>query len=179
MRVLGAVLAGGRSSRFGSDKALAMLEGRPLIVHAIKALAAHADTVVSCGRPWPGLVSIRDNPAGGHGPLAGLNAALRHAAENGYDTVLCAPMDVHPLPDALRLLMAESPAVLRTQWAVGHWPATLSRALDYHLASGALSIRSWLQASDAQLIDDQHLGLRNINFAEDLLGRLIPPAEPL
>lgn len=174
MRILGAVLAGGRSSRFGSDKALAVLEGMPLIAHAIEALAAHADTVVSCGRDWPGLVSIPDNPAGGHGPLAGLNAALRHAAENGFDTVLCAPIDVHPLPDALRLLAGESPAVLRTQWAVGHWPAALGPALDRHLASGALSIRSWLQASDARLIDDAHLGLRNINFMEDLPVPLAP-----
>ncbi|MFS2111998.1 molybdenum cofactor guanylyltransferase [Sphingomonas sp. Sphisp140] len=174
MRILGAVLAGGRSSRFGSDKALAVLEGKPLIAHAIEALAAHADTVVSCGRDWPGLVSIPDNPAGGHGPLAGLNAALRHAAENGFDTVLCAPIDVHPLPDALRLLAGESPAVLRTQWAVGHWPAALGPALDRHLASGALSIRSWLQASEARLIDDAHLGLRNINFVKDLPVPLAP-----
>lgn len=174
MRILGAVLAGGRSSRFGSDKALAVLKGRPLIAHAIEALAAHADTVVCCGRDWPGLVSIPDNPAGGHGPLAGLNAALRHAAENGFDTVLCAPIDVHPLPDALRLLMGESPAVLRTQWAAGHWPAALGPALDRHLASGALSIRSWLQASEAQPVDDAHLGLRNINFVEDLPVPLAP-----
>lgn len=179
MRILGAVLAGGRSRRFGSDKALAMLEGRPLIAHAIDALAAHADKVVSCGRPWPGLVSIPDNPAGGHGPLAGLNAALRYAIENRFDSVLCAPIDVHPLPDALKLLVSNNPSVLRKQWAVGHWPTALGPALDRHLASGALSIRSWLQASDAQLIDDHHLGLRNINFAEDLPGRLILPAEPL
>jgi len=178
MRVLGAVLAGGRSSRFGSDKALAMLEGRPLIVHAIEALAAHADTVVSCGREWPGLVSIDDSPSG-HGPLAGLNAALRYAIEYRFDSVLCVPIDVHPLPDALKLLVSNNPTVLRTQWAIGHWPVALSPALGRHLASGTLSIRSWLQASEARLIDDAHLGLRNINFAEDLPGPLIPPAEPL
>lgn len=168
MRVLGAVLAGGKSRRFGSDKALALLDRRPLIEHVIGALAAHAEAVVVSGRDWPGLVSIADRPAGGCGPLAGLNAALRFARERGYDAVLCAPLDVHPLPEALRLLRGSFCAVLQTQWAVGRWPVALGPALDQHLASGARSIRSWLEASEALQIDDRHLGLRNLNHAEDL-----------
>src|SRR3546814_3555756 len=41
VKTLGAVLAGGRSSRFGSDKALAMLGGRTLLDHAQAALRPH------------------------------------------------------------------------------------------------------------------------------------------
>ena len=33
MRILGAVLAGGASARFGSDKAMAQFAGKPLIEH--------------------------------------------------------------------------------------------------------------------------------------------------
>src|SRR3546814_7027451 len=62
MRLLGAVLAGGRSSRFGSDKALAMLDGRTLLDHAAAALGAHVETVVICGRHVPGMTGLADRP---------------------------------------------------------------------------------------------------------------------
>lgn len=168
MRLLGAVLAGGRASRFGSDKALAMLAGKPLIAHAIDALGAHAETVLVCGRETPGHPSIEDRPAGGHGPLAGLNAALRHAQRRGFDAVLCAPLDVHPLAPALALLAGAECAVLRSQWCVGVWPAALGPALDRHLASGARSVRSWIEAAGPARVEDAHLRLRNINYASDL-----------
>lgn len=174
MRVLGAVLAGGKSSRFGSDKALALLDGRMLIEHAIEALGEHAETVIVCGRSWPGLAAIDDQPLGGLGPLAGLNAALRFARGHGFDAVLCAPVDVHPLGEALGLLDGSFCAVLRTQWAVGRWPVALGPALDRHLAGGARSIRSWLEASHARYVDDTHLALRNINMADDLAGASDP-----
>jgi len=40
------ILAGGRSSRFGSDKALAVLQGRPLIAHVVRTASQVADEVV-------------------------------------------------------------------------------------------------------------------------------------
>jgi molybdopterin-guanine dinucleotide biosynthesis protein A len=72
--ILGAVLAGGRSSRFGSDKAMAMLDGRPLIDHAIAA-GPHCAAVVVCGRDHPGHVCLADRPAPDMGPLGAINAA--------------------------------------------------------------------------------------------------------
>jgi molybdopterin-guanine dinucleotide biosynthesis protein A len=168
MRILGAVLAGGRSIRFGTDKALAMLDGRTLIAHAVTALGQEADSVILCGRCLPKLPWVEDRPAGGLGPLAGLNAALHFASRNGFDAILCAPIDVHPLPAALRLLAGAHCAVLRNQWSIGLWPTTLAPQLDRHLAGGHRSIRSWLEATGAAMVDDEHLGLRNINFASDL-----------
>src|SRR3546814_5673419 len=58
VKTLGAVLAGGRSSRFGSDKALAMLGGRTLLDHAQAALRPHCDALIVVGRgeglaDWP------------------------------------------------------------------------------------------------------------------------------
>jgi molybdenum cofactor guanylyltransferase len=172
MRVLGAVLAGGLSSRFGSDKALAMLDGRTLLSHAVTALQAHAELVLLCGRRLPDLPWLEDRPAGAEGPLAGLNAALHLAHRSGFDAVLCAPIDVHPLAEALPLLAGVHCAVLRTQWSVGIWPAALAPALDRHLASGARSIRSWLDIAGAAMVEDADVGLRNINYAGDLdMGR--------
>lgn len=43
------VVAGGSSTRFGADKLLADVEGRPLILHSIEAVAPHVDVcVVAC-----------------------------------------------------------------------------------------------------------------------------------
>ena len=50
MRVLGVVLAGGQSRRFGSDKALAEIAGRTLLDRAVATLARQVDTVVVAGR---------------------------------------------------------------------------------------------------------------------------------
>ena len=55
MRVLGAIIAGGQSRRFGSDKALAVIDGRPMIAHVTEALRPQVEMVAICGRDWPGL----------------------------------------------------------------------------------------------------------------------------
>jgi molybdopterin-guanine dinucleotide biosynthesis protein A len=49
--VTGIVLAGGRSARFGSDKLVQELEGRPLLHHAIDALLAVCTEVVVVAAP--------------------------------------------------------------------------------------------------------------------------------
>ena len=168
-RVLGAFLAGGASSRFGSDKALAMIGERPLIEHTADALAAQVDALVICGRPWGDWTWISDRPTAGLGPLGGLNAALHHAHENGFDAVLCAPVDVFPLPtDLLARLAGDQARTLLRQYAVGFWPARLAPMLDQQLASGVRSIHAWIAATGALAHDDEALGLRNINLREHL-----------
>lgn len=52
MRLLGAILAGGRSRRFGTDKAVAQWNGAPLLAHCVAALSPQVDHVVLCGREW-------------------------------------------------------------------------------------------------------------------------------
>ncbi|MBC7987697.1 MAG: molybdenum cofactor guanylyltransferase [Sphingomonadaceae bacterium] len=150
MRILGAILAGGRATRFGSDKALAMLEGRPLIAHVADALAAQADAVVVCGREWGALPSLPDRPAPGMGPLGGLCAALRHAAGEGYDAVLSAGCDTLPIPKDLIDRLIPAPACIASQPTIGLWPASLAPLLDEHLATTTdLSLRGWARLCGA------------------------------
>jgi molybdopterin-guanine dinucleotide biosynthesis protein A len=84
--IVAIVLAGGASSRFGSDKLTAELEGRPLLHHAVEAVAAVAGSIVvviapeAPAPPIPAalassVVVARDATAHG-GPLAGLAAGL-------------------------------------------------------------------------------------------------------
>jgi molybdenum cofactor guanylyltransferase len=82
------VLAGGRSSRFGSDKLRADLDGKVLIRHAIDALAplsAEILIVLAPGVPAPvqethGVVLVRDRRPF-EGPLAGLVGGLEAAGQ--------------------------------------------------------------------------------------------------
>ncbi len=166
MRVLGAVLAGGRSLRFGSDKALAMLRGKPLIDNVIDALAPQVDAVVICGRDHGGLLALADRPGPGQGPLAGLSAALHHAAAAGFDRVLSVGCDMPDLPADLVARLGGAPAVADGQWLVGLWPATLATRLDAHLAAGNRSLRGWADAVGAARIALPPLA--NINRIEDL-----------
>jgi molybdopterin-guanine dinucleotide biosynthesis protein A len=75
------VLAGGRSSRFGSDKLATTVRGRPMLHHAVDALAVVcADVVVvlaPTGTPDlpPGVRTVRDRDAY-EGPLAATTTGL-------------------------------------------------------------------------------------------------------
>ena len=178
MRLLGAVLAGGRSSRFGSDKALALLAGRPLLDHAVASISPHVETVVICGRTVEGAVGLADRPAPDMGPLGGLNAALHHAEQMGFDAVLTTGCDMPVYPEELpALLVGDGPAILKGQQLAGFWPASLASELDTHLAEdNNRSIFGWLERIGARLVERPDLLLPNINRPEDLerLDNLCP-----
>jgi len=74
------ILAGGRSSRFGSDKARAVLKGEPLITRLarqIEPAALHITVVAEAADTYAdlGLRTIADRRPG-LGPLAGIEAAM-------------------------------------------------------------------------------------------------------
>lgn len=153
MTVLGAVLAGGRSSRFGSDKAEARWRDRPLIAHVLAALRPRVDAVVVCGRAFAGETALADRPEPGLGPLGGLAAALAFAAEHGIARVLSVPCDVPDLSDALlaALLDRAAPRYLADLPVIGCWPSRLAPALEHHLAAGGTrSVRGWAEAVGAR-----------------------------
>jgi len=173
--VLGAILAGGQSRRFGSDKSLAALHGQPLIAHCIRALSLEARHVVICGRPWPGHHHLPDWMPGA-GPLAGLSAALAYARANGQTHVLSVACDMPVLPAGLAEALSPAPAVALGQPTLGLWPSSLSSVLRAHLAAGHRSVLSWVEATGARQVD---LGnLPNINTEADLAALNALPAGP-
>ncbi len=157
-RLLGAVLAGGRSVRFGSDKSAALLQGRSLLDHACTALAAQCYDIVVCAgenrTPDTAARVLSDQPEPGLGPLGGLCAALLHARSNGFDAVLSVPVDAHPVPDNLAdLLAGDGAAVAASHWLFGLWPSNLAQPLAAHLRSGKRSVLSFVEACGARQVD--------------------------
>lgn len=90
--VLGAVLCGGRSARFGSDKALALADGVPVGRRVVEALRdAGVDPVFAVGGtagPAIGVPTVPDLRPG-DGPLGGLATALLWAKTGPVVVVPC------------------------------------------------------------------------------------------
>ncbi|MBA4356013.1 MAG: molybdenum cofactor guanylyltransferase, partial [Novosphingobium sp.] len=107
--ILGAVLAGGQSTRFGSDKALAELGGRTLLARAVEALEGMCDAVVVIGRETAPAPTLPDWPRAGMGPLGGIAAALHHARDAGYEAVLTCSVDGMGLGDDLLAQLGAAP----------------------------------------------------------------------
>lgn len=166
-RILGAVLAGGASRRFGSDKALAPLGGAPMLDHVVKTLAPQVAELVICGRSWDNLRALPDATPGRIGPLAGLEAALRYAVGRGFDAVLTTPVDVVPLPrDLPARLSGPCPTVFEDQWLIGYWPTTLHAPLTRFLAAGNRRWQAWMREAGAVRIAEPH-PLHNLNTREE------------
>ncbi len=114
------VLAGGRSSRFGSDKLAADLDGEPLLVRAVRAVAEVCLEVLVVSPPGglsaelPALegVSLLRDVSPFEGPLVALAMAAPAAS---HDRLLLVGGDMPELqPPLLRRLLA---------WPDGRWKA--------------------------------------------------------
>lgn len=166
--ILGAVLAGGKSSRFGSDKALAELDGRTLISRAVDALSGFCEDVVVVGREEAPAPTIPDWPRADMGPLGGIAAALRHAEAGQYDSVLTCGVDSVDLPDNLLSDLSPAPAYLETQPVIGHWKSNNASVVSAILQSeGRHSMLAFAKAVRARPVqcDDAPA---NINTPADL-----------
>ncbi len=110
-RFFGAILAGGASRRFGAPKALARVGGRRIVERVrdslaeagaeVAAIANDAALFADLGVEW------RADEVAGVGPLAGIVAAVRWAAERGYAGALCVACDMPFVPAALLRRIAE------------------------------------------------------------------------
>jgi molybdopterin-guanine dinucleotide biosynthesis protein A len=121
MKILGAVLAGGRSTRFGSDKALASVQGVTLIDQVLRSLQPQCEEVAVVGRVHDQVLSLADQPRGGMGPLGGLAGALRFAAEHGFTHVLSSAVDIPGLPPDLVQQLSPAPSFVVEHPVVGLW----------------------------------------------------------
>ncbi|MGD2043988.1 MAG: 2-C-methyl-D-erythritol 4-phosphate cytidylyltransferase [Acidimicrobiia bacterium] len=92
------IVGGGSSTRFGSDKLLAEVAGRPLIAHTIDAVADHVDSCVVVCRPeiLDEVVAIRE------GIIAAPGGATRTLSEMAGLAALGGEVDLIGIHDAAR-----------------------------------------------------------------------------
>lgn len=97
----GVVLAGGKSTRMGQDKAFLEVDGKPLLVHAIERLKPHVRELIVVGDPrkygrlWP---EVLPDEIPGMGPLGGIVTAMGAAR---FERLLVLAVDVPGVNDRL------------------------------------------------------------------------------
>jgi molybdopterin-guanine dinucleotide biosynthesis protein A len=106
----GFVLAGGRSSRMGTDKALTLLAGIPLIQIAIQTLAAAGVPAKIAGSRSPLAAFAQEIPDtfADAGPLGGIHAALSASLA---DWNLFLPVDLPRMPASLLACLLQRAAI--------------------------------------------------------------------
>jgi len=104
--VAGCVLAGGKSRRMGTDKALLTLGGKTLIAAALEGFSGFREILISAGDAERyalfGIPVIVDETPG-IGPLGGFTSVLK-AAESGF--VCFRPVDTPFVPPELHRLVS-------------------------------------------------------------------------
>lgn len=175
----GIILAGGRATRIGGDKAGARLGGRPLVEHAVDAVrAARLEPIVvaKADTPLPPLeCRIVIEPDRPRHPLVGVIAGLQ--AITAPAAVVC-PTDMPRLTGELLRWLYELPdplAIVEGQPLLGRFSATLVPqleallALEPPMAEIAARIGARIVARDelARFGDPLRL-LLNVNTAAEL-----------
>jgi len=103
--VLGVVLAGGQSLRYGSDKAFAMLGGVSLVRRAARALEPATARVVLVAnqieKHEAAGLPVRPDLVRGVGPLGGVHTAVAWAQEEGLSGAIVLACDMPFVPSSL------------------------------------------------------------------------------
>ena len=181
--VTGIVLAGGQGRRMGGvDKGLQLLHGKPLVEHVLARLTPQvAEILINANQNQEAYARfghrvVADEIGGFSGPLAGLHAGLKAAANSLAVTVPCdspfLPMDlVFRLKDHLKekdLAVAKTGSQAHPVFALVR--RDVLKNLEGFLASGGRKIDAWyasLQVVEVAF-DDEAEAFRNINTPEEL-----------
>ncbi|HET6404159.1 MAG TPA: NTP transferase domain-containing protein [Candidatus Thermoplasmatota archaeon] len=168
----GIVLAGGASSRMGSFKPLLPFRGRPLLAHALDALAPHCqELIVMAGARAAEVSRVGAGARVLADPAQGPHVALRLAARVArHPTLLVVPADAPFISDALPpLLAAGADAVARDGDGVNPLVALYDRErLLAALGDDARSLQQVAARLGARAVDAPARSLADADEPQDL-----------
>lgn len=178
------LLAGGRSSRMGTNKAFARLGGESLLARISRQISQRQTRppALNADTDWPdamGLTLLPDGIPGKLGPLAGVLAAMQDTSARYplASHVVTVPIDSPFLPQDLVARLADAvqddneiaiaTSLDRDHPVVGLWPVTAARDLE-----------TWIVSDPKRRVRDfleRHL-VRRVNFPaiETARGALDP-----
>jgi molybdenum cofactor guanylyltransferase len=184
--IAGIVLAGGKSSRMGADKAGVKLGGRTLLALAMERLGPQvAMMAVSANGALPVAVPVLPDLIAGHaGPLAGILAGLEWAGtlKPSPPHVAFVPVDAPFFPEKLvaKLSAKSDGRAIIAARSNGHahpvfslWPLSLAPLLHIHFAAGGTrKVLDFIESQPHHFVDfDTDNGndpFMNINTPQDL-----------
>ncbi len=164
MQITAVILAGGRGTRMGgADKGLVSYQGKPLVAHVLERIQPQVDhVIINANRHLDqyqafGVPVVTDDNDQFDGPLAGMQAGMRHAST---DWILSVPCDSPLLPldlvDRLRRTLSDAAAISqpRAMLAIARsaggthpvfclMPRQLSADLDAFLQQGQHKVSAW------------------------------------
>lgn len=179
--VLGVILAGGTSRRFGSDKALAELAGAPLIEHVVRRAAPQVGVLAVSGvaSSSMGLPIIADREKS-EGPLCGVLSSLIWADTKGFTLLATFACDGPFFPEDLVTRLSSGLgttvdcAMARSgtdkHYTYGIWRTACKPALELAYAEGLRSLRGAAKALTVAYVDFPPNTFFNINRPEDLVN---------
>lgn len=185
--IAGLVLAGGRSSRYGSEKAVARFDGETLLERELAVLRGDCAALAVSARPESGAATLAaslglpvlpDADGAPDGPLAGVAAGLRWAAGLGAEALVTLPCDMpHAPQDLARRLIAgrgDAFAAFATTAEGVHplcalWSIDLLASLDSALADGHPAVQGFLADVGAATVRfEDAAAFANMNRPGDL-----------
>jgi len=152
------ILAGGQSSRMGTDKALALFNGISLIQNAVNILASTGlpTRIAGSRSSLEACAPVVSDTFSDSGPLAGIHAAL---ASSDAEWSLFLPVDLPLMPSSLltcllqRAILTAAPVTIaRLNGRIEPFPAVLHRTMlpgiESQLRAGRCTVReTWQQAA--------------------------------
>lgn len=180
MKTAAVVIAGGRSSRMGRDKASIHLAGKPVMQWIVGRIAPQAAAVAINAKPGRfeefDLTVFSDLRNDVGTPLAGLHAAFHWARDLGYAQVLTVPSDSPFLPhDLVPRLEGKVSAIAASggqrHFLTGLWSTDLLEPLERALDLGLRRAQDWAAQCGAAAVTwpaEPFDPFFNINTPEDL-----------
>ena len=173
-RIVGCILAGGRSSRMGGgDKTLRLIGGKPMLAHVRDRLQAQVGRVLLNANGDPqrlsdyGLPIVADSIRGFAGPLAGVAAGMdwvaRHQTQATHILTVAADTPFFPSDLVDRLAAASGLAADSIGMATtnGHrhpvfalWPVSLRRDLEgWMRTTDTYKVIAWARRHNLQMVE--------------------------